>query len=97
MAEAPSSPGFARTPLPNAALTHPRGQIHVSPARCKECGFCWEFCPLDVLERGPDSNEKGYRYPRVRADKADACVNCGMRGEIRPESAIHTPEVPTRA
>lgn len=82
-----------RRPVDLEAHPTPRGEVYVVPGRCKECGFCWELCPLDVLEASDEVNAKGYRYPRVREGKEDACVNCGMCRDVCPEFAIYTLEV----
>lgn len=82
-----------RSPVNLSRFSLPQGKVYVIPHRCKECGFCWEFCPLDVLEVGEDMNEKGYRFPRVSAGKGDTCVNCSMCRVICPEFAIFTVEV----
>ncbi len=82
-----------RSPVNLSRFPSPRGTVYVIRERCKECHFCWELCPLDVLEIGDDVNSRGYRYPQVREGKEDACVNCGMCRDVCPEFAIYTMEV----
>ena len=55
--------------------------------RCKECGFCIEFCPRDVLEMGNELNKKGYRYPVVV--DAERCIGCGTCESLCPDFAIY--------
>ncbi|MEE9173658.1 MAG: BlaI/MecI/CopY family transcriptional regulator [Thermoplasmata archaeon] len=82
-----------RTPVNADRFAAPRGRVYVLPNRCKECAFCWELCPLDVLEKSDEVNEKGYRYPRVKEGMEDGCVDCGMCRDVCPEFAIYTLEV----
>ncbi len=96
-APTPAAGATPRRPLNLERFPTPRGELHIVPQRCKECGFCWELCPLDVLERGDQANEKGYRYPRVKAGQENACVNCGMCRDVCPDFAIYTVEVAARA
>ncbi|MFQ5998331.1 MAG: ferredoxin family protein [Candidatus Bathyarchaeia archaeon] len=84
---------LSREPIDLDRFQRVRGQVHVIPERCKECDFCVEYCPEDVLEISEAFNAKGYRYPRVRAGKETACVNCGMCTWICPEFAIFIVEV----
>ncbi len=81
---------FQRRPLDVDRCEPPVGQVYVVIERCKDCSFCWEYCPEEVLEQSEAFNSRGYHYPRVRANKQRACVDCGMCTEICPEFAIFT-------
>ncbi len=82
-----------REPVNVEKFPSPRGTVYVIRERCKECHFCWELCPVDVLEISDDVNSRGYRYPKIREGKEDGCVNCGMCRDVCPEFAIFTVEV----
>jgi 2-oxoglutarate ferredoxin oxidoreductase subunit delta len=71
----------------------PRGQVFIIPHRCKDCQFCIDFCPADVLERSTQLNPKGYHYAVVASGKEDACVNCRFCTLVCPEFAIYSEEV----
>ncbi len=81
-----------REPIDRAAAMVPDGTIYLLPERCKECSYCWEYCPKDVLTKSDEANAKGYRYPTVAEGREDACVDCGMCSWICPEFAIFTIE-----
>ena len=68
----------------------PRGRVHVIAERCKECNFCINYCPTNVLEYSTDINAKGYHYPVVADGKEDACIHCRFCDLICPELAIYT-------
>lgn len=84
----------SRVPLDWRAAVVPLGQVYVIPGRCKECRFCIDFCPRDVLVLSAETNAKGYRYPVLAAGKEDACVHCEFCSLVCPEYAIYTVEVP---
>jgi 2-oxoglutarate ferredoxin oxidoreductase subunit delta len=71
----------------------PIGQVYIIPERCKECGFCWTFCPMEVLEKSEEANAKGYHYPRVKEGKEGACINCETCTLVCPEFAIYTERI----
>ncbi|MDG6905836.1 MAG: 4Fe-4S binding protein [Nitrososphaerota archaeon] len=84
---------FVRTPIDAKKFQRPLGQVYIIPSRCKECNYCWTFCPEEVLELSEEINENGYRHPRVKSGKERDCVNCGMCSWICPEFAIFSVEV----
>lgn len=83
---------FQRSPLNLEGVEKPRGQVFVIPERCKECSYCWEYCPEDVLAMSEQINSKGYHYPMMAEGKEDACILCGFCQEICPDFAIFTEE-----
>lgn len=66
----------------------PKGWIYVDEEVCKGCGFCYTFCPRNVLAESKKFNAKGYHPPEV-ADP-QACVLCGFCELICPDFAIWT-------
>ena len=82
-----------RQPMDLHRAQVPMGQVHVIAERCKECNFCINYCPTDVLEYADDINAKGYHYPIVAKGKESACVNCKFCDLICPELAIYTTDV----
>ena len=88
-------PVKSRRPLDIDSYRVPRGQVFIIPLRCKGCNYCIEFCPKDVLVESTARNAKGYRYPIVAEDKADACIDCEFCSLVCPEFAIYTEETET--
>ena len=84
---------LVREPIDKPSFQKPQGRVFVIPERCKQCTYCWEFCPEDVLEVSQAMNSHGYRYPQVKQGKELSCVHCGMCEWICPEFAIYTTEV----
>jgi len=84
---------LTRRPINESRFTKPLSKVYFIPDRCKECTYCWTFCPEDVLELGDEINSNGYHYPRVKPGKEDTCVGCGMCTDVCPEFAIYTVEV----
>jgi len=82
-----------REPVNKDAFKIPRGRVHIIKERCKECGYCWTFCPKEVLEKSDYVNKNGYHPPKIREGKEDACVACGMCEAICPDFAIFVEEV----
>lgn len=84
---------ITRTPLNIDQTKKPRGRVYVLLERCKECEYCWEYCPEEVLEPSVKLNLKGYHYPIIKEGKEEACINCCMCTEICPDFAIFTEEI----
>jgi 2-oxoglutarate ferredoxin oxidoreductase subunit delta len=81
-----------RVPIDADHIHTPVGQVFIVIDRCKECGFCWDYCPEKVLEKSAERNARGYFYPRIKEDDNRVCVDCGMCTEICPEFCIFTRE-----
>ncbi len=64
-----------------------RYQIRMLKERCKECGFCIEFCPQKSLGKSTEINSHGYHI--VCLDKSDKCTGCNICAMICPEFAIN--------
>ena len=79
---------FWRLPLDAERQDIPVGDLFIIPDRCKECGFCVEFCPNRVLALSTDFNKKGHPPPVKRTDRE--CNNCGICEVICPEFAIYS-------
>jgi 2-oxoglutarate ferredoxin oxidoreductase subunit delta len=73
-----------------ASAKVPLGRVHIISARCKQCNFCINYCPTQVLEYSDEINAKGYHFPVVASGKENACVNCRFCDLICPELAIFT-------
>jgi len=84
---------FWRVPLDAEDIQIAHGEVHIIEDRCKECGYCIEFCPRGVIEVSSKFNRKGYHPPSVK--KPDECVNCHYCEIICPEFAIYSVESPT--
>lgn len=79
---------FWRLPLDAAEQIIPVGELYIIADRCKECGFCIEFCPNGVLAKSSDFNARGYHPPMGKQDLE--CNNCGICEVICPEFAIYS-------
>lgn len=82
-----------RSPVNLSNYHTSKGVLHIIPERCKECNYCTNYCPKEVLERSPETNSHGYHPVRVRPGKEDSCVACGMCQTICPDFAIFVTEV----
>ncbi|MDH3747888.1 MAG: 4Fe-4S dicluster domain-containing protein [Gammaproteobacteria bacterium] len=90
-----STANAERQPMDLSLAQVPQGRVHVIAERCKQCNFCIDYCPTDVLMYSDDINAKGYHYPIVAAGKETACIHCRFCDLICPELAIYTTEVTT--
>jgi 2-oxoglutarate ferredoxin oxidoreductase subunit delta len=83
-----------RSPIVPEEESDIKYQIIVNEDWCKGCGFCYTFCPREVLEKSTKFNAKGY-YPPV-ATNIDRCVGCGLCEALCPDFAIHVEEKETK-
>ena len=66
-------------------------EVIILAERCKECGFCIEFCPQHVLYESTEINSKGY-HPIYLSD-SDKCTKCDICGMICPDFAISVVDI----
>ena len=83
---------YWRTPLDADKISSPLGDVIIIDDRCKGCGFCVEYCPVDVLVMSDEFNRKGYHVPRTV--KTGECVNCNLCEMICPDFAIFSMPLP---
>lgn len=83
---------IVRVPVNLSKFQIPRGEVHIISERCKECSYCWTYCPSEVLEKSDSLNSNGYYPTRVREGKEDSCVACGMCESVCPDFAIYVEE-----
>jgi 2-oxoglutarate ferredoxin oxidoreductase subunit delta len=62
-------------------------KVTVIAARCKECGYCIEFCPKHVLAKGTQTNRQGYHA--VVVTDPDKCSGCNLCSMVCPDFAIY--------
>jgi len=67
-------------------MGHENRKLVIIAERCKECGFCAEFCPQHVIAKSGDINSKGY-HPVYLIDE-NSCTGCDICGMICPDFAI---------
>lgn len=72
-----------------------RGEVFIVEDRCKECGFCIEFCPPEVLKFSSKFNRHGYHPPVLISE--DGCTGCDLCGLYCPDFAIYAIRVPVVA
>lgn len=84
---------FWRKPLDFDKYKIPKGKVIVIAERCKACGFCYEFCPKDMLEESEERNKKGYKLPKIKEGMEDDCIACRHCEDICPEFGIYIEEI----
>lgn len=67
------------------------GEVHIIDDRCKGCGICIQYCPVQTLEFSKKFNKKGYHPPQAKLDGPD-CVACRFCQLVCPDFAIFIEE-----
>ena len=75
-----------RKPFDHAEKATKPGKVTIDKERCKNCGYCVEFCPTNALKMTDELNTRGY-YTATVADE-NKCLSCGLCEIICPEFAI---------
>ncbi|MDI6704314.1 MAG: 4Fe-4S binding protein [bacterium] len=61
-------------------------QVIIDKERCKGCGLCINFCPLNLLVISNEINKRGFHYATVRDN--NRCKGCAQCAIICPDVAI---------
>lgn len=61
-------------------------QVAIEKDKCKGCGLCIHFCPVEFLVFSSGLNKNGVRY--VAAEKEKSCLGCGNCFLICPDACI---------
>ena len=77
-----------------AGLRQGYSQVIVIAERCKECGFCIEFCPKHILYKSTELNSQEY-HP-VCVNDSDKCTGCNICSMVCPDFAIYVVSVEGR-
>ena len=64
--------------------------IAVDDERCDGCRLCTVFCPLGVLEIGPETNRRMLHF--AVAANPQNCLGCGQCERLCPTAAIFVSE-----
>lgn len=63
-----------------------KGTVVVVEDNCKGCELCVVACPVSVLAKSANVNNKGYNYAYMA--NSDACIGCGACALICPDSVL---------
>lgn len=68
---------------------NPQNRINVSKDSCYGCSACKSVCPKQAIAM--DSDDEGFRYPRIDINK---CINCGRCIGVCPAYCLQGPSMP---